>query len=151
MVETKLSDGKWLALGLISDVGWLLYFAGFTLYLLSGADGLGTVILSAAFLLNAAAALSVLTGIVELISQRIRKLDRRLKKSQVIMGFGCCVCGGLAGGLVSLFSAAVDLLFHYETGMCFAAQCMMAVGGLLCFGFGLPIWRSFRPETALSN
>ena len=108
MYETKLSDGKWLAL-------------------------------------------SVLTGIVELISQRIRKLDRRLKKSQVIMSFGCCVCGGLAGGLVSLFSAAVDLLFHYETGMCFAAQCMMAVGGLLCFGFGLPIWRSFRPETALSN
>ena len=144
--ETQISDKKWLTLRLISDVGWLMYFAGMALYMISGADGLGTVILSATFLLGWLCILAMLIGIIELVSQRIRKLNRRLKKSQLVSGFGFVVYGSLAGCLLSAASVVTDILFGYETGMCLAAQCVMAAGAFICFAFGLPIMRSFKPE-----
>lgn len=144
--ESKISGKKRLTLGLISDIGWLMYFAGMALYMLNGADGLGTVILSATFLLNWMCILVMLVGIIALISQRVRKLNRRIKKSQLVTGFGFVIYGALGGFLFSAASAVIDLLLRYETGMCFAAQCVMAAGALVCFVFGLPIMRSFRPE-----
>lgn len=141
--ESSISDKKRLTLGLLSDVGWLMYFAGMAIYMINGADGLGTVVLSVTFLLNWLCILAILVGIIGLISQRIRKLGRRLTKSQLVIGFGLIICGSFAGFLFSGAAAAMDLLFHYETRICFASQCMMAAGALVCFAFGLPILRSF--------
>lgn len=146
MYESNISDKKWLTLGLVSDVGWLMYFAGLALYMLNGADGLGTVIISALFLLNGLCVLAVLVGIIELILQRVRKLSRRLKRSQLVIGFGLVVYGALGGFLFTGASVVIDILFGYEIGMCLAGQCLMAAGAFICFAFGLPIMRSFRPE-----
>lgn len=147
MYESNISDKKWLTLGLVSDVGWIAYFAGLALYMTSGADGLGTVIISVLFLLNCLCGLAVLVGIVALILQRVRKLSRRLKRSQLVIGFGLVVYGALGGFWVSGAAVVIDILSRYETGLCFAAQCVMAAGAFICFAFGLPIMRSFRPET----
>ncbi len=111
---STISDKKWLTLGLLSDLGWIAYFVGFALYLINGADGLGTVIVA---------------------------LDPIL-----IFGFGFVIYGALAGFLLTGVSAVIDVLLQYETGMCLASQIMMAVGALVCFAFGLPIMRSFKPE-----
>ncbi len=143
---TKLSDNKRLTLGLISDAGWIAYFTGFGLYLTNGADGLGTVALSVTFLLNCLAVLAVFVGIIEILSQRIRRLNRTVQKGDLIFGFGFVVYGALGGLLVSGASAVIDILLRYETGMCFASQIIMAAGALVCFAFGLPIMRSFKPD-----
>ena len=143
---TKLPDKQWLMLGLISDLGWIAYFAGFALYMISGAEGLETVILSALFLLGGLCVLTVLVGIIELISQRVRQLDRRLKRIQLVTGFGFVIYGSLAGFLLSTAAVFTDIIGGYETGMCFTAQIIMAAGALICFAFGLPIMRSFKPD-----
>ncbi len=143
---STISDKKWLTLGLLSDLGWIAYFVGFALYLINGADGLGTVVLSVTFLLNCLCVLAVAVGIIEIISQRIRRLSRTIGKGDLIFGFGFAVFGALAGFLLTGASAVIDVLLQYETGMCFAAQIIMAVGALVCFAFGLPIMRSFKPE-----
>ena len=139
-------SAKWLALGLLSDLGWIAYFAGFALYMAGGADGLGTVAISVTFLLNGLAVLAVIIGILEIISQRIRKIRRTVQRADLIFGFGFVVFGGLAGFLLSGVSAVIDIFLKYETGICFAAQIIMAAGGLVCFAFGWPILRSFQPE-----
>lgn len=146
--ETHLSKGKWLTLGLLSDAGWIAYFTGLALYMINGADGLGTVALSALFLLNCLAVVAVAAGIVILIFQRIRKLGRRLTRGQRIAGFGLVTGGSLAGFLLCTAAVATDLLLGYETGACFVSQIIMATGALLCFAFGLPIMKSFRPVEA---
>ena len=146
--ETGISKSKWLTMGLVSDAGWIAYFTGFALYIINGADGLGTVVLSALFLLNCLAVISVVIGIAELISQRIRKLSRRLSPLQLAVGFGFVVFGSLAGFLFSAAASVIDLLSGYESGMCFAAQIIMASGAVVCFAFGLPVLRSFKPENA---
>ena len=143
---STISDKKWLTLGLLSDLGWIAYFVGFALYLINGADGLGTVVLSVTFLLNCLCVLAVAVGIIEIISQRIRRLSRTISKRDLLFGFGFVIYGALAGFLLTGVSAVIDVLLQYETGMCFAAQIIMAVGALVCFAFGLPIMRSFKPE-----
>ena len=143
---STISDKKWLTLGLLSDLGWIAYFVGFALYLINGADGLGTVVLSVTFLLNCLCVLAVAVGIIEIISQRIRRLSRTIGKGDLIFGFGFAVFGALAGFLLTGASAVIDVLLKYETGMCFVSQIIMAVGALVCFAFGLPIMRSFKPE-----
>jgi hypothetical protein len=143
--ETHLSKGKWLTLGLLSDAGWIAYFGGLALYMINGAGGLGTVALSALFLLNCLAVVAVAAGIIALISQRIRKLGRRLTRGQLCRSFGLVIYGSLAGFLCSTAAVVIDLLFGFETGICFVSQIIMGVGALLCFAFGLPIMKSFRP------
>ena len=143
---STISDKKWLTLGLLSDLGWIAYFVGFALYLINGADGLGTVVLSVTFLLNCLCVLAVAVGIIEIISQRIRRLSRTIGKGDLIFGFGFVIYGALAGFLLTGVSAVIDVLMKYETGMCFAAQIIMAVGALVCFAFGRPIFKSFKPQ-----
>ena len=143
---SELSGAKWLTLGLLSDAGWIAYFVGFVLYMANGADGLGTTALSVTFLLNCLCVLAVMIGIIEIISQRIRKLRRTIQKGDLIFGFGFTVFGSLGGFLSSGASAVMDILMNYESGMCFAAHIVTAAGALTCFAFGLPILRSFKPE-----
>ncbi len=143
---TELSGAKWLTLGLLSDFGWIAYFVGFVLYMANGADGLGTTALSVTFLLNCLCVLAVMIGIIEIISQRIRKLRRTIQKGDLIFGFGFVVFGSLGGFLSSGASAVMDILMKYESGMCFASQLLMTVGSLVCFAFGLPVLRSFKSD-----
>ena len=146
--QSHLSGKKRLTLELLLDAGWAAYLTGFALYLTNGADGLGTVALSATFLLNCLAVLAVVVGIIGMIAQRIRGINRTVQKGDLIFGFGFVIFGALGGFLLSGASAVIDIVLKYETGMCFAAQIIMAAGALVCFAFGLPILRSFKSEKA---
>ena len=143
--KSGLSGKKWMTLALLSDAGWIAYMTGFVLYMTNGAVGLETVVLSATFLLNCLAALAVMIGVLAIIFQRIRKLSRRIQKRSLIFGYGFAVFGSLTGCLVSGSAVIIDMVWHYETGICFASQMIMSVGSLVCFAFGLPVMKSFRP------
>ena len=70
MYESKISDKRWLILGLLSDIGWIMLFAGIVMYMANGADGLGTVAISALFLVTLLSAVFVLFGVIALITRR---------------------------------------------------------------------------------
>ncbi len=144
MLENKLSDKKRLAFTLLSDLGLILFFFGLVRYLVAGADGLGTVVLSGAFLITAVCAILMLTGVISLISQIVRKIGRRITKRQLITGYAFPVFSSLAAFLSTLTAVVLDILFRYETGVCLVAQCEMCIGAFICFLFVLPIYRGFN-------
>ncbi|MBQ3265082.1 MAG: hypothetical protein IJH07_04830 [Ruminococcus sp.] len=146
MYDSKLSDGRLKLYAALSAAGAAALLIGIVLYMTNGADGLGTIVLSTTFLLTLLSSLFVLIGVIVLISQRVRKLNRMLSKRQLVTGFGFAVFGALIAGICTLIAVSVDVILHYETGICFAAQCVMCAGGWLCFAFGLPIWKSFKKQ-----
>ena len=117
---------------------------GLVLYLMNGADGLGTVAISAAFLPTVTAAAFLLIGAVCLLIQRIRKSGREKSKKQLVTGCGFLAYAAMTAAVCTSVSVILDAVFGYETVMCFIAQCVMCIGGWLCFLFFLPILRSYK-------
>ena len=143
---SAISDKKRMMLGSVAMFGWLASIGGLIFYMVSGAEGLGTVVLSVIFLFNCLSVLFVLIGLIEIISQRIRKRTRTISKGNLIFGFRFAVFGSLAGFVCSGAAVLIDFIWLYEGGACFAAQCVMADASLVGFAFGLPILRSFKLE-----
>lgn len=101
-------------------VGCAAVPVGLAVYMLGGADGLGSVAVSVCFLLTAAAALVILTGGVSSVVRPKKPFGIRLM-----------MFGALAAGISTFAAVVFDLLFGYEGGMCFGAQCVMCVGSWL--------------------
>ena len=83
-------------------------------------------------------AVAMLIGIVELVSERICKLDRRLPAVRFWRGFGALTIGGVLGAILS----AVTLRSNVSAGN----GILMLTGGLLCFVFAGLIAISFKKE-----
>ena len=87
--ETKISDARWWAYDIPGNTGWILYFVCVGRLLRKGLS-----LFAAAALIPAAL---MLTGIAELISERIAGLDRILSKKRLLRGFGALTLGGVLG------------------------------------------------------
>jgi len=134
MYESNIKTALWWVYDIFGNIGWILYFVGFGRFLIKG--GIPADI-SAAILL-AIPALFMLVGIVELVSERICKLDRQLPAVQFWRGFGALTFGGLLGAVVS----AVALHSNFST----ANGIMMLIGGVLCCVFAGLIAVSFKKK-----
>ena len=86
-------------------------------------------------------AVLMLIGIVELISERIAKLDRVLPKIRLIRGFGALTLGGILGTVVPLIAAAVNALTVHADGN---VLIIMSVGGLLCAVFAGLLYKGYH-------
>ena len=125
---TKISDRKWWAYDIPGNIGWILYII-MTIISISKHPKLFVTIL-AAF-----PAVFMLIGVVELIRERVKKLDRVLSKWNLIFGFGTLTLGGLLGFLFSLAGA-----IHHFSG----CHILAAVGGLLCFVFAGLLLKGYK-------
>ena len=132
MYETKIKTAMWWAYDIPGNIGWILYFIGCGKFIAKGGF---TVHLSAGLLL-AVPALLMLIGIIELVSERIHKLDRKLPAVRFWRGFGVLTFGGLLGAVLS----AVTLQSNIST----ANGILMLIGGTLCFVFAGLIAVSFK-------
>ena len=132
MYETKIKTALWWAYDIPGNIGWILYFIGFGKFIAK--DGFA-LHLTAGILLTIPALL-MLVGIVELISERIHKLDRKLPAMRFWRGFGALTFGGLLGTVLSV----VTLKSNIST----ANGILMLVGGVLCFVFAGLIAVSFK-------
>lgn len=132
MYETKIRTGLWWAYDIPGNIGWILYFIGFGKFIARG--GLAEHL--PAGLLLAVPALLMLIGIIELISERIHKLDRILPAVRFWRGFGALTIGGLLGTVFS----AVTFRSNISTGN----GVLMLIGGALCFVFAGLIAVSFK-------
>lgn len=82
-------------------------------------------------------AVLMLVGIVELISERIAKLDYVLPKARLYRGFGALTLGGITGTV-----AAVVILLCLERT---ALPVWMLGGGALCAVFAVLLFREYHP------
>ena len=133
MYHCKISDKQRLILTLCAVPGLILFFVGLTTYMLNGAEGLETVVISALFLLTALCIPVILTGAAALICQRIKGIGRELTPRQLMLGVKFSAYGSLGAGLLTLTALFLDFLFHYEGGMCMLAQGEMSLGALILF------------------
>ena len=75
MYETKISAARWIAYDLPGNVGWIAYLTGMLLTLIKKPDFIGCSGLLAVMLVSILPAIMMLVGIVELVNERINKLD----------------------------------------------------------------------------
>ena len=132
MYESTIKTALWWLYDIPGNVGWILYFIGFWKFNSKG--GFSEHLLSGILLLIPA--LLMLIGIIELISERIQKLDRLLPAIRFWRGFGALTLGGLFGAVLS----AVTLHSNIST----ANGILMLIGGVLCFVFAGLIAVSFK-------
>ncbi|MBR1822455.1 MAG: hypothetical protein IJ769_12665 [Clostridia bacterium] len=130
LYESKISVKRWMAYDLAGNAGWIIYFVCLGLLLKQGVNVLSVVAVAPAILM--------LIGIVELISERIRKLDWVLPKARLYRGFGALALGGVMGMLLS----AGGLLWHGAGLLVW----LMLAGSALCAVFAWLLFREYKPK-----
>ena len=123
--ETKISDARWWAYDLPGNAGWILYVVCVGRMLRKGPDRLTAAALPPAALM--------LTGVGELISERIAGLDRVLPGVRLLRGFGALTLGGALGAIVS----AAGLRGKKSSPW-------MLLGSLLCAVFAGLLFKGYR-------
>lgn len=135
--QTDITDKEWWIYDICGNIGWILYGAGIGIGIAGGGfhqTGMGMSL----FLLQIIAAVGILVGLVELISERVRGLDRILPKIRLYRGFGCIATASFIGGIVSLL--------HWLFVPSSVPQMLMAIGGLLCFWFCHLLFASYKKQ-----
>lgn len=124
MYESKITNVRWIIYDIAGNIGWILCFV--CLYLYHSIMSLPVLIL------EGIPAMLMLTGILELINERINRLDRILPKKRLLLGFGTLTTGGAIGMLNSLICFII----------CKEEYCIfMLIGSFLC---GLFAWLLFK-------
>lgn len=100
LYESKISDVRWWLYDIPGNIGWILYFVCTVRMLRQEFSVLSTAALVPAILM--------LVGIMELISERMAKLDRILSRIRLLRGFGALSLGGILGTVVSVFRLIKD-------------------------------------------
>lgn len=128
LYESRISVRRWIVYDIFGNIGWIGYFICTGLLLRGGAG--------VAALLALIPAALMLIGIVELISERIAKLDYVLPKARLYRGFGALTLGGVCG---AVYAAVV---FCTGGGNLYV---WMLCSGVLCAVFGGLLFKEYRP------
>ncbi len=134
MYETKIKTALWWVYDIPGNIGWILYFIGFWKFI--AGSGFSAHLCSG--ILLAIPAFLMLVGIIELVSERIHKLDRKLPAVRFWRGFGALTFGGVLGAVMS----AITLQSNIST----ANGILMLIGSVLCFVFAGLIAVSFKKQ-----
>ena len=129
LYETKISDARWIAYDLPGNIGWIAWIVCLILLLRKGVDWLSLIALIPA--------LFMLIGVIELVSERIQKLDWVLPKARLYRGFGSLTLGGILG--IPIASAG---LITAQGPLCL----WMLAGACLCALFAWLIFREYHPQ-----
>ena len=116
MYESKLSARRWMSYDLPGNAGWIIWIVCLVMLLKRGATWFSILAMVPAILM--------LIGVVELISERIAKLDWVLPKARLYRGFGALTLGGLLGipvALVGLVASQGNLCWWMLAGACLCA------------------------------
>lgn len=141
MYESKISDAKWITYDLPGNIGWIAFLVGLVLCVTKRPEITGDNVIFVLLLFDMVCAAAMVVGIVELISERLQKLDRVLPKQRLYRGFGALTFGGLAGAVISLLALAVALGKGLHGTVYLGLLCG---GGLLCFVFGGLLLKEYK-------
>lgn len=140
--ETKITDARWIAYDIPANVGWILYLAGVILSFVKKPDymqygGMAVILIAAVV-----PAMLMVVGLVELISERICKLDRVLPRRRLLRGFGALTLGGITGICVSVVGSIYGLLIVGGVGITYLE--FMCAGALLCTVFSGLLYKGYH-------
>lgn len=141
MYESKISDAKWIAYDLPGNAGWIAFLVGLILCFTQKTEITGNKVILTLLLFDLICAAVMIVGVVELISERIQKLDRILPKKRLYRGFGSLTLGGLLATVSSLLALIVALI-NGLTGAVYLV--VLCGGGLLCFVFGGLLLKEYK-------
>jgi len=129
LYESKLPEKRWIAYDLPGNVGWIVWIVSLILLLKQGITWFSVLAIIPAVLM--------LIGVIELIGERMAKLDWVLPKARLYRGFGSLTLGGILGIPVSAAGviAAQGLLCWW-----------MLAGACLCALFAWLIFWEYHPQ-----
>ena len=88
MYKTDITPTRWIVYDIFGNVGWIAYYVVLVKCFAEKPEFMQYWGLAAVAVLAIIPALLMLVGLVELISERIQKLDYILPKARVYRGFG---------------------------------------------------------------
>ena len=119
--KTDISDARWIAYDIPGNIGSMTYLAMLAKMIRDREYGNAAV--------SAAPAALMITGVAELISERIEGLDRVLPKARLYRGFGALTLGGITGIAASAVANSSKMTKSAMGGG--AALCAVFAGLLL--------------------
>ena len=125
LYETRISDARWWLYDIPGNAGWIIYFVCMIRLLLRGVSLFAVAALIPAVLM--------LIGIVELIRERIAKLDRVIPRRRLLLGFGALTLGGILGTVISLIGLIMT-----------KSSLWMLIGAVLCGVFAELLYQGYR-------
>ena len=141
MYKTSISAARWIVYDIFGNIGWISYFVILGKCFAERPEFMESHWLMAAVIFAIVPALLMLIGIVELINERIHKLNYVLPKVRVYRGFGALALGGVAGAVVSLIgiiyamiAGAADIAYLY----------ILLAGGILCAVFAGLCFKGYK-------
>jgi len=126
--ELTLTDIQWWCYDIPGNIGWIIWIVCNVMCLINGVELFS--------LLSLIPTVLMLTGVVELVSERIVKLARVLPKIRLYRGFGSLTIGGLIG----IITAVVGLITRTEG----ARSLWMLIGSVLCALFAGLCFRGYK-------
>ena len=143
--ESNISTIRWLIYDIPGNVGWILYLVCLIRCFVTQPEYMETPLVRITLTVGFLPAIAMAVGIIELISERILKLDRILPKVRLYRGFGALTGGGFAGMMVGLTAFFTILRNGYTPAEC-RLLLLLAAGGALCAIFAGLIFRTFHPQ-----
>ena len=143
--ESDISVARWIAYDLPGNMGWIAYIAALIIVFTKKPAFMDVPLVFISMAVGILPAIAMLVGIVELISERIQKLDRILPKARLYRGFGALAWGGFGGVIVGLTGLLAAMRAGFPVAEC-TALIWMAAGGALCAVFAGLIFKTFRPQ-----
>ncbi len=123
--KTDISDARWIVYDIPGNIGWMTYLAMLAKMIIDREYGNAAV--------STAPAVLMITGVAELVSERIEGLDRELTKVRLYRGFGALTLGGITG----IVAAAVANSSN-------KTKAAMGGGAALCTMFAGLLLRGYR-------
>ena len=120
-----------MAYDIPGNIGWIMYFKG--IYNLFSDEIIKEH--KFALILLIIPAILMLIGIIELISERILKLNRILTGIRLWRGFGALTIGGILGILLSIFTANINISIKNFLIMLIGSFLCSIFAGLILIGF----------------
>ena len=143
--ESYISTAKWMIYDIPGNVGWIMYLVCLIQCFVKRPAFMQTPLVQISLVVGILPAVAIAVGIVELISERIAKLDRILPKKRLYRGFGALTWGGFGGMVVGLSALFTGVRAGYSFGDC-KLLALLAVGGALCALFAGLIFKTFHPQ-----
>lgn len=143
--ETNISDARWWAYDIPGNVGWIMYLICLIQCFVKQPAFMQTSLVQISLLIGILPATAMVIGIVELISERMLKLDRILPKKRLYRGFGALTWGGFGGMVVGMNALFAGVRVGYSLEAC-QHLALLAVGGALCAVFAGLIFKTFHPR-----
>lgn len=142
LYETKITDLRWIIYDIPANVGWLSYFVGIIFCFVWKPNFIQYWGMRIIVLLSVIPAVFMAVGIIELISERIQKLDRVLPKKRLLRGFGILTLGGITGIPVSLSGIICGILIIDNKDI--ALLITMLGGAILCSVFAGLLYKGYH-------